>query len=315
MIVQCPFCHYREAVPEEYAGKVGECSNCGKDFRIPSPRPLQQQQESRKNVSKKRHSHKTLKFIGTVFLLSFIIAIVWWFMAHRTGRTTVITLPGGVPMEMIYVSQGILSKGFWMGKYEVTQAQWMSVMGRNPSEFSKGPDIPVVNASWKDCQEFIQRVNMFLGDGSVRLPTEKEWEFACRAGKHGNFGGTGRIDDMGIYNRIDGPSPVGSKKPNDWGFFDMHGNAMELCSLKSDFDPKRWRLKKQHDSFADDSYAWRNNSYAWRGGNWGAKAEDCTSSSRAECHWTEEHGFVEGLRLVREPFDLLAKIREWFNLE
>ncbi len=90
MIVQCPFCHYSEAVPEEYGGMVGECSNCGKDFRIPSPRSLQQQ-GSRKNVSKKRHSHKTSKIIGTVLLFIVILGAVLFFLSQRTrGRSGII---------------------------------------------------------------------------------------------------------------------------------------------------------------------------------------------------------------------------------
>ena len=108
-------------------------------------------------------------------------------------------------MEMIYVGPGTftmgspsseegrmndetqhrvtLTKGFWLGKYEVTQKQWRSVMGSNPSEF-KGDSNPVENVSWNDCQEFVRKVNDAARcqfGGSARLPTEAEWEYACRA--------------------------------------------------------------------------------------------------------------------------------------
>ena len=76
--------------------------------------------------------------------------------------------------------QVTLTKGFWLGKYEVTQAQWESVMGSNPSHF-KGRDLPVEQVSWNDCQEFIRKLNA-RGEGGFRLPTEAEWEYACRAG-------------------------------------------------------------------------------------------------------------------------------------
>lgn len=118
------------------------------------------------------------------------------------NATKTLTLPGGATMELIYVAPGTftmgspsseagrfddetqhqvtLTKGFWFGKYEVTQRQWRSVMGNNPSRF-KGDDRPVETISWDDCQKFIQKVNARLKCGA-RLPTEAEWEYACRAG-------------------------------------------------------------------------------------------------------------------------------------
>ena len=166
------------------------------------------------------------------------------------GDTKTLTLPGGAAMELIYVSPGsfmmgsntgldnekpvhkvTLTKGFWMGKYEVTQAQWKSVMGNNPSQF-KGDNRPVDCVSWYDCQKFISKVNEQLGVDSVRLPTEAEWEYVCRAGTKGDFGGR-KLDDIGWYNNgsnDSGTHVVGVKHANDWGFYDMHGNVREWCN-------------------------------------------------------------------------------------
>ena len=179
-----------------------------------------------------------------------------------SGETKTLTLPGGATMEMIYVAPGsfvmgspaseegrfdnetqhrvTLTKGYWLGKYEVTQRQWQSVMGSNPSNF-KGDNLPVENVSWDDCQMFIARVNNQLNCGA-RLPTEAEWEYACRAGMTmAYFWGSSLNGDRANCNgnypcgtTVKGPyrertMPVGSYAANAWGFCDMHGNVCEWC--------------------------------------------------------------------------------------
>ncbi len=92
----------------------------------------------------------------------------------------------------------VISRGFEMGKYEVTQAQWEAVMGSDPSKF-KGADLPVEQVSWEDAQAFLKAMNA-KNDGYVyRLPTDAEWEYAARAGATGDYGGTGNLDEMGWY--------------------------------------------------------------------------------------------------------------------
>ena len=118
-----------------------------------------------------------------------------------------------------------LTKGFYLGKTEVTQAQWEKVMGNNPSRFKNaGPEAPVEMVSWEDCQAFCRKVG-----GGLRLPTEAEWEYACRAGTRGPY--AGELDEMGWYlaNSEGSTRAVGTKKPNAWGLHDMHGNVWEWC--------------------------------------------------------------------------------------
>ena len=162
----------------------------------------------------------------------------------KAGETKTITLPGGAKMELVWCPAGsftmespagegffkkrqesgrwkdeqqhlvALTKGFWMGKHEVTQKQWASVMGSNPSWF-KGGDLPVENVSWEDCQEFLQTLNSRYPQEGMRwaLPTEAQWEYACRAGSTGPYAGTGQLDDMGWFSLNSGGKthPVGEK--------------------------------------------------------------------------------------------------------
>ena len=126
-----------------------------------------------------------------------------------------------------------MSKAFWMAKTEVTQAQWRAVMGSNPSGF-KGDDLPVESVSWEDAQEFIKQVNDsgVLPEGwKMTLPTEAQWEYACRAGETGPYSG-GTIDQVAWYLGNSGSKThaVGTKKSNAWGLHDMHGNVWEWCA-------------------------------------------------------------------------------------
>ena len=123
-----------------------------------------------------------------------------------------------------------LTKPFYMGKYEVTQEQWESVMGNNPSSRTKGAKLPVTNVSWEDCQEFIKKLNEKTS-GGYRLPTEAEWEYACRAGTTTaySFGDKITPKDANYYHSKGKPVAVGSYRPNAFGLYDMHGNVLEWC--------------------------------------------------------------------------------------
>jgi formylglycine-generating enzyme required for sulfatase activity len=124
-----------------------------------------------------------------------------------------------------------ITKPFYMGIYEVTQAQYGAVMGSNPSQF-KGMDRPVENLTKANIDEFIERLNT-MGIGKFRLPTEAEWEYACRAGTRTRFPwgddpSYSLLDEYAWWNDTV-THPVGQKKPNPWGLYDMHGNVWEMC--------------------------------------------------------------------------------------
>ena len=121
-----------------------------------------------------------------------------------------------------------IGEGFWLGKYEVTQAEWERVMGSNPSGFDEcGARCPVEQVSWNDAREFIERLNAGVGGDRYRMPTEAEWEYAARAGTTGDR--YGNVDAIGWHrgNSRGGTDPVGQKGPNGWGLHDMLGNVAE----------------------------------------------------------------------------------------
>ncbi|MDD2715761.1 MAG: formylglycine-generating enzyme family protein [Candidatus Wallbacteria bacterium] len=186
-----------------------------------------------------------------VFLFLGLILAETVSFAASTGEIISITIGGSVKMEFVYVPpgeftmgspdfQGIpdehpqvrvrIGKGFYLGKHEVNQEQWQAVMGDNPSKI-KSPKLPVDTVSWDECQVFLGKLND-KGPIRFRLPTEAEWEYACRAGSDLRFF-WGRFMD-GEYMWYAGNSgqrshEVGLKKPNSWGLYDMIGNVYEWC--------------------------------------------------------------------------------------
>jgi len=160
-----------------------------------------------------------------------------------------------------------ITQGFWLAKTQTTQAQWQAVMGNNPSRF-QGEDLPVENVSWNDICGNESGPGGFLGElngrlpsgGRFHLPTEAQWEYACRAGTTGPD--SGDLHEMGWYsdNSDDRTHPAGEKKPNAWGLHDMLGNVWEWCSdWYGDFDPS---AVTDPTGPADGSY------HVIRGGGW-----------------------------------------------
>lgn len=126
-----------------------------------------------------------------------------------------------------------LTRGFWLGETPVTQALWGRVMRVNPSRF-KGPDHPVESVSWEDCQQFCTQLEALVPGLCVRLPSEAEWEYACRAGTTGpTYAGAGQqvLETIAwwAHNSQRRTHPVRQKQPNAWGLYDMLGNVFEWC--------------------------------------------------------------------------------------
>jgi formylglycine-generating enzyme required for sulfatase activity len=172
-----------------------------------------------------------------------------------------------------------ISRGLWMGIYEVTQAQYQSVMGTNPSCF-KGDNLPVETVSWDDAVEFCRRLSQ-KEDKTYRLPTEAEWEYACRAGTTTRFYYGDDLDEskLGEYawygSNSDGKThPVGQKKSNAFGLYDMHGNVWEWC--QDWYDEKYYSNKPEVDPPGPASGQYR----VLRGGNWSGNALDCRVADR-----------------------------------
>jgi len=185
---------------------------------------------------------------------------------------------------------------FDLGKYPVTQKQWIDVMGYNPSYF-KGDDLPVESVSWEDIQEFIKKLNDREDTDKYILPSEAEWEYACRAGTttRYSFGAEeSKLNEYAWYNKNSGfkTHPVGQKNPNHWNIYDMHGNVWELVQDK-------W-----HDNYEDspsDGSAWKDesvSSHVLRGGGYKSDAGDCRSAARGR--YVSLHDSSFGFRLLRK---------------
>jgi len=189
-----------------------------------------------------------------------------------------------------------LTKPFYMGKYEVTQEQWQVVMGNNPS-VTKGAKMPVTNVSWNDCQEFIKKLNA-KRNGFYRLPTEAEWEYACRAGTKTAyaFGDTITKDDAhwGAKQVVESLKGVGNYKPNAFGLYDMHGNVWEYC--------EDWKADYPEGAETDPKGAATGEHRVLRGGSYANPESAARSSFRNDDLPTSRVNFyflVKGLRLVR----------------
>jgi len=239
----------------------------------------------------------------------------------------VIILPGGVTMEMVRIPAGsfmmgryageqdsysyenpqhqvTISQDFYLGKYEVTKAQWQAVMGTTPwsgqSSVLNDPNSPAVYISWDDCQAFVNALNQ-LGQGTFRLPSEAEWEYACRAGTTTRFywGDDPSYTQIRNYAWYWGNCSseqyahvVGLKLPNDWGLYDMSGNVWEWCQ---DY----WH--GNYTGAPANGSAWESPTSSYRvvrGGSWYYYGRYCRSANRS---WYDPDLRHIGLRLARTP--------------
>jgi formylglycine-generating enzyme required for sulfatase activity len=228
-------------------------------------------------------------------------------------------LPNGVTLEMVGLPAGQFLMGspdsdpdardnekpqhqvkvnsFAIGKYPVTQAQYQAVMGTNPSRFQNNPQNPVEDVSWNDAQAFCQKLSQITGK-TYRLPTEAEWEYACRAGTTTRFYFGDDANQLGDYAWYKGNSqqtthPVGQKKPNAWGLYDMSGNVWEWCE-------DDW-----HDNYIGapkDGSAWlkngNDNRSPLRGGSWYNVPANCRSAYRNFTYRPDYSLINDGFRVV-----------------
>ena len=191
--------------------------------------------------------------------------------------------------------QVTISRSFYLGKFEVTQEQWEKVMGNNPSYFKNCPKCPVESVSWDEAQNFILKLNA-RGEGKYRLPTEAEWEYAARARTATKFGFGENENLLGEYGWFAGNSqnktqPVGSKLPNPWGLYDMHGNVWEwVGDWKGDYRPEAATDPTGPPSGVDK---------IGRGGGWNFSPQYLRSANRSYYSPKFRYNYL-GLRLVRE---------------
>jgi formylglycine-generating enzyme required for sulfatase activity len=205
-----------------------------------------------------------------------------------------------------------LSHGFWMGQMEVTRAQWERVMGRRqrhpekPNPFATGdPQWPVVAVSYQDIQVYLGRLRELAPGQRFRLPTEGEWEYACRAGTTTAFpGGAGldatqaNIDARFPYGQgspggaLERPAPVGSYPPNAWGLYDLQGNVWEWTS--------DWYGPYPAEPVVDPRGPAHGTRKVIRGGSWAFSAGSARSASRYQ-HAPGDWGYSLGFRVVWVP--------------
>jgi formylglycine-generating enzyme required for sulfatase activity len=191
-----------------------------------------------------------------------------------------------------------LTKPFELGVHEVTQQQYGKVMGSKPSKF-KEPQNPVEMVSWDDAVEFCRRLSELPEEKAAghvyRLPTEAEWEYACRAGTTTIYSFGDSESELGDYawyddNSGNTPHPVGGKKPNGWGLYDMHGNVYEWC--------QDWHEKSPSGSTTDPTGPSSGSYRVIRGGGWFGYSGYCYSANR---YWNSHNLRInyQGFRVLR----------------
>jgi formylglycine-generating enzyme required for sulfatase activity len=235
---------------------------------------------------------------------------------NSVGMSFVLVCPGGFMMgspedekgrhEDEYQHMVTLTRPYYCQTTEVTQRQWLEVTGNNPSHFQNcGLDCPVEFVSWNDCQEFIRLLNRREGCDTYRLPTEAEWEYACRAGSQAAFasgsitetgcGHAPNLDAIGWYcgNSDRTPHPVAQKSPNALGLYDMHGNMWEWC--------EDWYGPYPRDHVTDPTGPPSGSGRVLRGGGWHEDAGDCRSAIRVGRFPDGKAGTL-GFRLVSPEY-------------
>ncbi len=232
----------------------------------------------------------------TLRLLLLITLVTFWVWPLGVGAQTPSTYTNSIGIEFVLIPAGTfemgsatgdgderpvhtvtISKPFYLGKYEVTQAQWQAIMGNNPSLFQGDDNRPVEQVWFNDVQEFIRKLNAKEGGEHYRLPTEAEWEYAARAGTTTAYSFGDDVAQLGQYawfkdNANGQTHPVGQKKPNPWGLHDMHGNVWEWV--------QDWYKRYDADAVTDPQGPKAGTHRSRRGGAWNNFAQYCRSANR-----------------------------------
>ena len=195
----------------------------------------------------------------------------------------------GVSFDMVFVEAEQPLSSYYIGKFEVTQELWGTVMGNNPSEYNNNRKNPVESITWDDCQKFINKLNKLTGK-QFRLPTEAQWEYAAQGGNRSRgyqYAGSNKLGDVAWWrgNSADSTHPVGQKLPNELGLYDMSGNVSEWCA----------------DLYRSQTIQLGplGSGRVCRGGAWGNNVESCCISSR-NFNYPSFRGSFLGLRLAAD---------------
>jgi sulfatase modifying factor 1 len=290
-----------------------------------------------------------LKKLTKLFFLFFMVAVACIFVPPSV-RASEKAFRNSLGMEFVLIPSGTfimgspqdepyrqkrevqhpvtISKPFYMQTTEVTLKQWWAIMGKRFFGRRKGTDnMPVTRVSWYDCMHFIKKLNA-QKDGVYRLPTEAEWEYACRSGSTTAYNWGETIDcSKAMYSNnikksgecldhvrsrglaIDGPAPVKSYPPNDWGLYDMHGNVWEWCH--------DWHGDYANDPVVDPRGPESGTKKIRRGGSWFGYGYLCRSANRNYSHPASRYR-TAGFRLVwNKTGDLIGREgeRELFLME
>jgi formylglycine-generating enzyme required for sulfatase activity len=277
-----------------------------------------------------------------------IAAVLFWVGLAFANPEMTVDLPGGATMEFVWIEPGTflmgspdselgrerdwegpqhevtISQGFWLGKCEVTQAQWAAIMGaawwaeQERPHLEGKPNHAVMWVSWHEAQEAASRLNTAAGEPVYRLPTEAEWEYACRAGTTTRWSFGDDDDDLvdyaWCYDSVDPRAgmeaiqPVGGKLPNPWGLYDMHGNMREW--VQDWFD-----VYDSRDTPTDPAGPSSGFYRTVRGGSFCSEIRYTRSASRV-CYAPEDFSGDLGVRLVRTgPATTAVEPQTWGNVK